>query len=133
MLKGHKVIEAMTTDCPVVPPELTIEQLVHGNILTSGRRCFPVIQNSGILGLVTIHNIKAVPRDQWSTKTVKETMTPFSKLKTVGPDQDLATVMQILAEQNINQVLVVKDNNIIGMVARDNLIAFINLRGELGV
>jgi CBS domain-containing protein len=64
---------------------------------------------------------------------VKETMTPFSKLKTVGPDQDLATVMQILAEQNINQVLVIKDNNIIGMVARDNLITFINLRGELGV
>ncbi len=132
-LKGHKVTEAMTADCPVVPPELTIEQLVHGNILTSGRRCFPVVQNNGILGLVTLHNIKSVPRDQWSTKTIREAMTPFSKLKTVGPDEDLATVMQILAEENINQVLVVKDNNIIGMVARDNLLAFINLRGELGV
>jgi hypothetical protein len=34
---------------------------------------------------------------------------------------------------NINQVLVVKEGTIIGMVARDNLISFINLRGELGV
>jgi len=133
MLKGHKVVEAMSTDCPIVSPELTIEQLVHNNILISGRRCFPVIQSSGIVGLVTIHNIKSVPRDQWLTKTVRETMTPFNKLKTVGPDEDLATVMQILAEENINQVLVVKEGNIIGMVARDNLISFINLRGELGV
>lgn len=133
MLKGHKVTEAMTTDCPVVSPELTIEQLVHGNILTLGRRCFPVVQHNGIVGLVTIHDIKSVPRDQWISKTVREAMTPFSKLKTVSPDADLSTVMQIMAEENINQVLVIKDNNIVGMVARDNLIAFINLRGELGV
>ncbi len=133
VLKGHKVIEAMTADCPVVPPELTIEQLVHDNILTSGRRCFPVVKGSGVMGLVTIHDIKSVPRDQWVTKTVREAMTPFSKLKTVGTDTDLATVMQMLAEENINQVLVVKEGSIIGMVARDNLISFINLRGELGV
>jgi Zn-dependent protease/predicted transcriptional regulator len=133
MLKGHKVVEAMTTDCAVIPPEQTIEQLVHNNILTSGKRCFPVVQSNGIVGLITIHDIKSVPRDQWSTRTVREAMTPFDKLKTVSPNDDLAMAMQILAEVNINQVLVVKDGTIIGMVARDNLISFINLRGELGV
>lgn len=132
-LKGHKVVEAMTADCPVIPPEQTIEQLVHNNILTSGRRCFPVVHGGGIVGLVTIHDIKSVPRDQWATKTVKEVMTPFDRLKTVSPYDDLAMVMQILAEANINQVVVVKEGKIIGMVARDNLISFINLRGELGV
>jgi Zn-dependent protease/predicted transcriptional regulator len=134
MLKGHRVTEVMTTDCPTVFPELTIEQLVHDNMLTSGRRCFPVVQRDGsVQGLVTLNEIAAVPRVDWLARTVKEIMTPFSKLKTVRPDEDLATVMQMLAEQNINQVLVVKDGNIMGMVARDNLINFINLRGELGI
>jgi Zn-dependent protease/CBS domain-containing protein len=129
-LRRHKVAEAMTTDCPMVSPETTIERLVQANILPSGRRCFPVVNNNGILGLVTIQDVKSVPRDQWITRTVREAMTPFNKLKTVGPEENLATVMQMLAEENINQVLVVKDNNIIGMVARDNLLTFINLHGE---
>ena len=134
MLKGHKVTEVMTSDCSIVPPELTIEQLVHDNILTSGRRCFPVVPRGGnVQGLVTINEIRAVPRDQWLLRTTKEMMTPYSKLKTVTPDTDLSVVMQMLAEENINQVLVVKDGTIVGMVARDNLINFINLRGELGL
>jgi len=129
-LKMHKVVEAMTTDCPVVPPETTIERLIQGNILVLGRRCFPVVNDNGILGLVTIHDIKLVPREQWTTRTVREAMTPLNKLKTVGPEEDLATVMQILAEENINQVLVVKDNNILGMVARDNLLTFLSLHSK---
>jgi len=134
MLKGHKVTEVMTGDCPIVPPELTVEQLVHDNILSSGKRCFPVVKTgAGVQGLVTLNEIRAVPRDLWLSRTTKDIMTPYSKLKTVSPDADMAEVMQILAEQDINQVLVVRDGNVVGMVARDNLINFINLRGELGL
>jgi len=40
--------------------------------------------------------------------------------------------LPILTEQNINQLPVVKDGNIIGMIARDNLLSFISIRSELG-
>jgi Zn-dependent protease/predicted transcriptional regulator len=132
ILKGHKANELMTQDCPVVEPELTIQQLVNEQILTSGRRCFPVVQQNRVLGLITIHDVKAVPRDKRPIKTVREAMTPLAKLKSVGPDEDLATVLRILTEQNINQIPVVKDGNIIGMIARDNLLSFISIRSELG-
>ncbi len=132
ILKGHKASELMTQDCPVVQPELNIQQLVNEQILTSGRRCFPVVQHNRVLGLITIHDIKAVPREQWAAKTVAEAMTPIANLKSVGPDEDLATIMRILTEQNINQLPVVKDGNIVGMIARDNLLSFIGIRSELG-
>ena len=132
ILKGHKASELMTEDCPIVQPELTIQHLINEQILTSGRRCFPVVQHSRVLGLITIHDIKAVPREQWPTKTVGEAMTPFARLKSVSPDEDLSTIMRILTEKNINQVPVVKDGNIIGMIARDNLLSFIGIRSELG-
>jgi len=132
ILRGHRVSELMIRDCPVVPPQVTIQQLVNDQILTSGRRCFPVVQNDRVLGLITIHDIKGVPREQWATKTVGEVMTPFANLKSVRPDEDLATVLKILTEQNINQLPVVKDGNIVGMIARDNLLSFISVRSELG-
>ncbi len=133
LLKRHKVSEVMTTDCPTISPDITIAQLVHDNILTSGKRCFPIIDHGTILGIVTMSDIKTIPRDQWIVRTAKEAMTPFNKLKTISPNDDLAKAMQLLAKENINQVPVVKNDSIIGMLARDNLFSFINIRGELGV
>jgi Zn-dependent protease/CBS domain-containing protein len=126
ILKGHIASEVMSRDCSVVNPNTTINQLVHENILTSGRRCFPVASNGRVMGLITLHNIKAVPRDLWNVKTVGETMTPFDNLKRVRPDEELSSVLRILTENNINQVPVVQDNSIVGMIGRDNLIGDIN-------
>jgi len=133
MLKGHVASEVMSTDCAVVPPDMTIDRLVNGNVLTSGRRCFPVGSGSEIMGLMTLHNVKEVPRDRWTTETVKEAMTPFDKLKWVRPDEELSSVLRILTEDNINQVPVVQDNKIIGMVSRENLLNFVHVRSRLGM
>ncbi len=133
MLKGHVASEVMSGDCAVVPPDMTIDHLVNGNILTSGRRCFPVGSGSEIMGLMTLHNVKEVPRDQWTTETVKEAMTPFDKLKWVRPDEELSSVLRILTQDNINQVPVVQDNKIIGMVSRENLLNFVHVRSRLGM
>lgn len=133
MLKGHVASEIMSGDCVVVPPDMTIDHLVNDNILASGRRCFPVGSGSEIMGLMTLHNVKEVPRDQWSTETVKEAMTPFDKLRWVRPDEELSSILQILTEDNINQVPVVQDNKIIGMVTRENLLNFVHVRSRLGM
>jgi Zn-dependent protease/CBS domain-containing protein len=132
ILTDHKVRELMTQDCPTIQPETTIQEIVNEQILASGRRCFPIAQHNRLLGLITLHDIKAVPREQWPSKTAAEAMTPFAKLKSVSPEEDLSTAMQILTEQNINQLPVVKDGNIIGMIARDSLLSFIGIRSELG-
>ena len=133
MLKGHVASEVMSRDCVFIPPETTIDHLVHENILASGRRCFPVVSGSQIMGMMTLHNVKAVPRGQWGTETVKEAMTPFDKLKWVRPDEELFSVFRILTENDINQVPVVQDNQIVGMVTRENLLNFVNIRSGLGI
>jgi Zn-dependent protease/predicted transcriptional regulator len=133
MLKGHVASEVMSSDCVVVPPDMTIDHLVNGNILTSGRRCFPVGSGSQIMGLMTLHNVKEVPREQWSIETVKEAMTPFDKLKWVRPDEELSSVLRILTEDNVNQVPVVQNNEIVGMVSRENLLNFVHVRSRLGI
>ena len=132
-LQGHTVSEVMTRDCLTVHPELSVEQLVNEHILSSGWRCFPVVADGRVTGLVTIHNIKAVPRDLWGTKMVKEVMTPFDNLKWVQPNEGLSTLIRILTEDDVNQVPVVENHNIVGIVGRDNLLSFVSVRGELGM
>ncbi len=133
VLQGHIAREIMTPDCPVVPPELTIQQLVNQHILVSGIRCFPVVAGDRVVGLVTLNNVKAVPPERWASQTVREVMTPLDSLKSVTVDEDLSTILQIMTEEDVNQVPVVEGGNIVGMIARDSLISFISVRGELGM
>jgi predicted transcriptional regulator len=51
----------------------------------------------------------------------------------VRPDEELSSVLRILTEDNINQVPVVEDNKIIGMVSRENLLNFVHVRSRLGM
>jgi Zn-dependent protease len=131
MLKGHTASEVMSRDCTVVPPDITIEHLVNEHILSSGRRCFPVVSGDHTDGLVTLSSIKSVPSDARGRTLVRDAMTPLSQVKSVSPNEDLSNVLKILSENDINQVPVVWENKIVGIVARDNLINFINTRQEL--
>jgi len=131
MLKGHTASEVMSRDCTVVSPDITVESLVNEHILSSGRRCFPVVSGSHTEGLVTLSNVRSVPRDARKTTLVRDAMTPLVQVKSVSPNEDLANILQILSENDINQVPVVWENKVVGIVARDNLINFINTRNEL--
>jgi CBS domain-containing protein len=131
MLKGHTASEVMSRDCMTVPPDITVERLVNEHILSSGRRCFPVVSGGHTEGLVTLGNVRSIPRDARKTTLVREAMTPLSQVKSVSPNEDLGNILQILSENDINQVPVVWENKVVGIVARDNLINFINTRNEL--
>ncbi len=133
MLRGHKVREIMTRDCPSVAPSLTVEQLVHDYVLGTGRRCFPVVQNGRVLGLATVHDLRQVPRDSWPSKSIGEVMTPFERLHWVGPDDELTSVLQVMTSEDLNQLPVVENGSVVGMVGRDNLLSFIQLRDSLGL
>lgn len=133
MLRGHTVKEVMAREFPIIPPDLSLEKLVHDEILASGRRYFPVVREGRFLGLVTLHNIKPVPREQWPTKTVGDIMTPLDALKRVHAQDDLSSVLKLLTEDDVNQLPVVADGNIVGIIARDKLLSFITVRAELGV
>ena len=41
--------------------------------------------------------------------------------------------MQLLTDEDVNQLPVVENNRIIGMVGRDSLLSFVHTRAELGV
>jgi len=132
ILQGHAVSEAMTRDCLTVPPDLTLVRLVNEHVLPSGNQCFVVTTDSHIQGLITLKIIKAVPREMWATKKVAEVMIPFEELKQIRPDEDLASVFKILTEE-VNQLPVVEGGRVIGMISRENLLAFINIRDKLGM
>ena len=132
-LQGVTASEVMTSDCPVIPSSVTVNQLVQGYVLPSGRRCFLVADEDGLKGMLTLYNIKSVSQQNWAVTQVKEIMTPLNKLKVAHPNQDALSILEEMGENNVSQMPVVSEGRVIGLIARDNLITLIRTRSDLGV
>jgi Zn-dependent protease len=130
-LAGLKARDAAMQNCEVVSPNESVESVVDNYVLLRNVRCFPVQSGDSLLGLVTLEDIRHVPRDQWPITPVEKAMTSFDRLHTVSPDEDLRQVLQLMARQDINQVPVVEDGRLLGLISRADILRLIQTRREL--
>ena len=131
-LRGVTASQVMTSSCPVVPPNITLNQLVQEHIFTTGYSCFLVADEGKLEGILTLHDIKAASPQNRDMIPVKEIMTPVSQLKVAYPGQDALSILEQMGESDINQMPVVSEGRVIGLIARDNLIRLLHTRFELG-
>jgi len=132
-LKGFTARDVMSEGCPSVAPDLSVGRLVHELVLPSGKRCALVLEHDSVLGMVTLANIKAAPRENWDITPVKAIMTPKDRLMMVKPETEAIKVLEIMDENDVNQLPVVEDGHVIGMAARDSVIRFLRTKSELGM
>ena len=117
----------------VLPPaDLTLQQLVDEHILGSGQRCFLVNREDTTVGLMTLHRIKEVPRDQWTTTSAAQVMLPLEQLKRISPDKKLWTALQQMDRDGVNQLPVMTNSRVVGMLNREDVITFLRTLQELG-
>lgn len=133
LMKGHKVKEVMADDCLLIDPEMSIEQLVNEHVFSSGRRCFAIGGSGIVQGVITLKDIKNLSRNNWSETSVEQVMTPLKDLHIIGPEEDLGEAFKLLTEKNVNQLPVIAEGKLQGMLARDNLLNFISLKEGLGL
>ncbi len=132
LLAGHTVSQAMSSQCAAVSGDLTLQQLVDEHILGGGRRCFLVNRGKNTVGLMTLHRIKEVPRGEWSVTSVAQVMLPLEKLKRISPDRELWTALQQMDRDGVNQLPVMTDGQVVGMLSREDVITFLHTLRELG-
>jgi len=130
-LTGLAAEDVMTRDCPSVTGRMSLAELVQEHIFKTGQRCFLVTDGSRLDGLVTLHQVKAVPQERWAEISVGEAMTPSAKVRTVAPKTPILEVLQIMEGEDINQVPVVAGNRLEGMITRDHLLRVLSAKMEL--
>lgn len=132
-LRGLKTSDVMRNDCEVVDGRIRLREFVDENILRTGSRCFLVVENGVLAGLVTPHEIKEVPRDEWDTKTISEVMRPLNDLQTVEPQTPLSEALETITRENVNQLPVVTGNRLAGIISRNHILDVLRTRRELEV
>ena len=68
------------------------------------RPSFVVTRGDTPIGLLTLHHLKDLPREQWSTTTVEQAMFPLAQLKTTTPKAELWSAMEQTSGDGVNQL-----------------------------
>ena len=89
LLAGRKVRDIMSPRPETVTTDLPVDELVSGIFNRQHGRAVPVCQGGKLIGIVTITDVKGLPRDRWAGTTVGDIMTK-PPLYTVSPDDDVS-------------------------------------------
>ena len=131
-LKDLQASDVMTAEMPSVPRDISIEDYVQ-ELLRTGRRCHLVTGAGKLVGLVSAHNLKEIPRDDWANTPIQRVMLPREQIHWTTPEESLLSILERMQERDINQMPVVRGEEVVGLVTRDSILRVIQTRLELGL
>ena len=131
--RGVTVNQIMDTNVLTVPANISLQKLVDEYFLPRGLRSAFVMQGDQLAGLITLSDIRHVPRDQWPQTPVGYAMIPLERLHTITPQQNVKDVLPLMTGQDVNQLAVVQDGRLVGVLTREGILRSLEIRRNLGV
>jgi Zn-dependent protease/CBS domain-containing protein len=131
-LRGLQVRHVMAREWSPVDAYTNLQSFVDEHLLRSGSRCFVVVRGGTLVGLVTASQVKAVPRSRWPYITVDEVMTPIDAEHAPGPETPLTESLDRMAREDLQELPVVSNGRVEGIVSRVNILQVLRTRADLG-
>jgi Zn-dependent protease len=135
-LHGVRVRDAMDTEPVTVSPNEPVSELVEERMLRGDDRSFLVRHpDGGLAGVVTLGDVRRLPRQDWVDARVTDIMTRYGDLATIGPDAPLAEALRLIQQKEIGQLPVVEEDGRqpLGVVTRRGILRLIEARMKLGM
>ena len=130
-LRGLRVGDVMSRDFPVVDAYTNLQTFAEENLTRTGRRFWVVTLNGQPEGIITPTEISAVQRNRWPYTTVANVMRPLDATRTVNPNTPVTEALEVMAQQDLNQLPVVSDKGLAGLISRAHILQLIQTRAQL--
>jgi Zn-dependent protease len=132
-LRDVPVSRLMLTQLATVPPDLSVSALVERYLLRSDQRAFPVVADGRLEGMVCLREVRRLDRTAWDKTAVRDIMVPADKLAFASPRDGAGEVLSRLASRDLNQLPVLEDGRVRGLVRREDILKWLALYADLGV
>ncbi len=130
VLDGLSAADLMSAELPTIDRSLSLEDYLH-EVLRTGRRCHLVLGNNELVGMITLHNVRHIPREDWANTSIQAAMLPKSRIEWVGADEPAAGILTRMQETDVNQMPVLRDGQVVGMVSREAMLRVIQTRLQI--
>jgi Zn-dependent protease len=129
-LRGVRVRDVMSRDCATVERGTSISDVAE-EVLRTGRRCFFVVDNGRVAGMVTPQEVRAVPRDRWNVTPAADAMQPLERLHHVEADSPVTEALDVITGKDVNQLPVLDHGQLRGVISRDRILYLLSTRAQL--
>jgi Zn-dependent protease/predicted transcriptional regulator len=130
-LQGLRAADVMTSEMPTVGRDLSLDEYSR-EVSRTGRRAHLVVSDGKLAGLMRVETLQAVPREDWPSTSVQAVMIPREKLAWAAPDEPVLSVLERMRSGNVDQLAVITEDNVVGLVTRDSILRVVQARTELG-
>jgi Zn-dependent protease len=129
-LEDVPVSRLMQTRFVTVSPETRVNTFVEEQLMRSEQRAFPVEYQGRFVGIVCLSDIRKIARESWPEAAIGDIMTPASEVTMISPQEDVAETLFTLAHRNVNQLPVIDEGKIRGLIRREDILKWLSVHGE---
>ncbi|MEE8360911.1 MAG: site-2 protease family protein [Gemmatimonadales bacterium] len=130
-LEGEPVSRFMCVDPTTVSPDISLSSLVEDYFYRDFHTFYPVVGAGGLVGGVSLKQVKGIPRDRWADSTVGDLAEPLSESNTIQPDSEAVEALSSMQKTGISRLMVLEGDRLVGIVTLKDLLRFLALRIEL--
>jgi Zn-dependent protease/CBS domain-containing protein len=130
MLEGVTARQAMTPAPQTVPADVSIQQLMDDFFMRQRFVAYPVLDYREPVGIITLHQVRDVPREEWQQRRAADVMAPAGTL-TVAPDDSMMRVLEVLRDSPVRRVLVVDNGSLAGILTANDVAGWLERARQL--
>ena len=133
-IKGIKVKDILKDELVKVSKDISLDELVDDYFMKYRFSRFPVIpekKSQKIIGVISIHDIKAFPRQDWAKITVGEVVKTLSDNEKIDLDMEVSDAFRRMTNNNLGHLIVFDGNRIKGMITRTDVTNYIQFYSDL--
>jgi len=130
-LEGESLRRFVRTDPVTVPEDVSVRDLVEDYIYKFHYKFFPVVDDGHLAGCVSTRDVKEVPREEWDVHSVRDILRTCAVNTMVRPDEDPLNVLATMNRSGNSRLLVVENDQLVGVVTLKDLLKFLSLKLDL--
>lgn len=124
-MTGVTVADMMTHSPEYVDGSISVEQLAHDHFLGGQHSRYPVMLDGMIIGLISLPDVRAVPREQWPLTRVADVTNRDLARVSVQASDPAGSVVPRIAGDAPGALLVVGEGRLVGILTRADVLSFL--------
>lgn len=131
-LAGVRIQEIMTHNVVSVDWLVSVEELVRDYVYKHHFTNFPVFNREEYIGMVSLDEVKAVPKELWGFKQVRDIMTAAELIPNLSPAEDATEALARMVTGNYGLLPVIDNGSFVGIVSRRDIMNLFKIKSDLG-
>jgi Zn-dependent protease len=129
-LSGVKVKDMMVKEVVTLSPLATVGDAVNDYFLRYGYGGFPVVDDGRLRGLVTLKEIKGVPRADWGAVKLGDILVPHESRWEIAPEADVMKALEAMIREDQGRLVVMAGGKLEGLITRNGIARYVQVMGK---